>query len=150
MSSYYYDTHVYQSQLTYYLQRIITLLEPISEGFKNKIFNADIDVDTARIKAILKTPITEIQIDTRTKNALRLAGIVFLGDLAAQRRPLVEQLKRIGHTAMVSLDKELNRFGLKWQMNVEQYGYDALRIKRTYPGGVEYENDTLVRYEHTI
>ena len=80
-----------------------------------------IDIEKEKIRRILLTPISEIELSTRAENALKAARIYYLADLVRRDPAELLEVKNFGKKTLEELQMVLEQFGLTFKMDVSQY-----------------------------
>lgn len=79
------------------------------------------DAEIARIRAILKTPIDELELSVRSHNVLRSGNIQTLGDLVRMDISQIMKLKNFGRKSLSELTEIVEEYGLTFGMDVDKY-----------------------------
>lgn len=79
------------------------------------------DAEIARIRAILKTPIDELELSVRSHNVLRSGNIQTLGDLVRMEISQIMKLKNFGRKSLSELTEIVEEYGLTFGMDVDKY-----------------------------
>ncbi len=80
-----------------------------------------VDIEKEKIRRILLTPISEIELSTRAENALKAARIYYLADLVRRDPAELLEMKNFGKKTLEELQMVLEQFGLTFGMDVSQY-----------------------------
>ncbi len=80
-----------------------------------------VDIEKERIRRILLTPVSEIELSTRAENALKSARIYYLADLVRRKPEQLLGVKNFGKKTLEELQTILEQFGLKFGMDVGEY-----------------------------
>ncbi len=91
--------------------------EPQKKGGKD---DGGGDIEKEKIRRILLTPISEIELSTRAENALKAARIYYLADLVRRDPAELLEMKNFGKKTLEELQMVLEQFGLKFGMDVSQ------------------------------
>lgn len=78
-----------------------------------------------KIRRILLTPVSDLDISTRAENALKAANIYFLADLVRHRPEELLGLRNFGEKTLEELETILKQLDLQFGMDVDQYLTDA-------------------------
>ncbi len=79
------------------------------------------DAEIARIRAILKTPIEELELSVRSHNVLRSGNIQTLGDLVRLDISQLMKFKNFGRKSLSELTEIVEEYGLTFGMDVDKY-----------------------------
>jgi len=79
------------------------------------------DEETARIRALLKTRVDELELSVRSSNCLRAANIQTLEDLVRRSESEMLKFRNFGRKSLNELNAILSDLGLSFGMDVERY-----------------------------
>lgn len=91
------------------------LLKMLGQTYKKNNFTEE-DI---KLRKLLQTNVTELDIPVRAMNALRCGEVDTLGDLVCRKRGDVQRFRNFGYKSIKILDELLAKNNLKWNMNVD-------------------------------
>ena len=91
------------------------LLKMLGEAYKKTHFTEE----EIKLRKLLQTPVTEINIPYRVMNVLGCAKIKILGELVSCKREDVIRFRNLGSKSIDILDELLEENNLKWNMRVD-------------------------------
>lgn len=91
------------------------LLKMLGETYKKNNFTEE----EIKLRKLLQTPVTEINIPYRVMNVLGYAKIKILGELVSCKREDVIRFRNLGSKSIDILDELLAENNLKWNMKVD-------------------------------
>ncbi|GAC1651331.1 MAG: DNA-directed RNA polymerase subunit alpha [Gemmatimonadaceae bacterium] len=83
--------------------------------------------DSARLAALLRTPIDDLELSVRSVNSLKNSAIRTLGDLVRQTESQILQVKNFGKKSLQEIADLLEREGLNFGMRYDESG-EGIRI----------------------
>lgn len=82
------------------------------------------DDDTLRIRQLLKTKLTDVELSVRALNCLRGAGVETLGDLVGYTRNELLKFRNFGKKSLSEIEDLFDKLGLTFGMEVGKYKLD--------------------------
>jgi DNA-directed RNA polymerase subunit alpha len=79
------------------------------------------DVEKARIRKILKTPVDELELSVRSHNCLRAANIKTIADLVRRQEAELLKFRNFGRKSLAELSELMEERGLTFGMDVDRY-----------------------------
>ena len=83
----------------------------------------DLDEETLRVRQLLLTPISDLNLTVRAFNCLRAADVNTLMDLVSYERPALLRFRNFGMKSLREIDDMLNSVGLEFGMDVSKYKF---------------------------
>src|SRR6185437_10928860 len=84
--------------------------------------------DGARLGALLRTPIDDLELSVRSVNSLKNSNIRTLGDLVRQTETQILQVKNFGKKSLQEIADLLERENLNFGMRFEEAGDGSIRV----------------------
>jgi DNA-directed RNA polymerase subunit alpha len=84
--------------------------------------------DGARLGALLRTPIDDLELSVRSVNSLKNSNIRTLGDLVRQTESQILQVKNFGKKSLQEIADLLERENLNFGMRFEENGDGSVRV----------------------
>src|SRR5205814_8474660 len=84
--------------------------------------------DGARLGALLRTPIDDLELSVRSVNSLKNSNIRTLGDLVRQTESQILQVKNFGKKSLQEIADLLERENLNFGMRFEDNGDGVVRV----------------------
>jgi DNA-directed RNA polymerase subunit alpha len=84
--------------------------------------------DGARLGALLRTPIDDLELSVRSVNSLKNSNIRTLGDLVRQTESQILQVKNFGKKSLQEIADLLEREKLNFGMRFEENGDSSVRV----------------------
>ena len=82
-----------------------------------------LDEETLRVRQLLLTPISDLNLTVRAFNCLRAADVNTLMDLVSYERPALLRFRNFGMKSLREIDDMLNSVGLEFGMDVSKYKF---------------------------
>jgi DNA-directed RNA polymerase subunit alpha len=111
----------------------------------------EIDEDEERIRAVLDTPVEELELSVRSSNCLRNANIRTIGDLTRKTEEEITKTRNFGKKSLQEIRDKLRARGLdlgmkdysalKKQLKKQLAGETAAASESTAPAGQEGKED---------
>jgi DNA-directed RNA polymerase subunit alpha len=106
-----------------------------------------LDEEEARVRAILDTPVEELELSVRSSNCLRNANIRTIGDLTRRTEDEIAKTRNFGKKSLQEIKDKLQERGLALGMK----DYSALKkMKILETKKAESEAVELVKEEETV
>lgn len=90
----------------------------------------DIDEDEERIRALLDTPVEELELSVRSSNCLKNANIRSIGDLTSRTEDDIAKTRNFGKKSLLEIKEKLKEWNLSLGMTDYSHLKDALRMKK--------------------
>lgn len=90
----------------------------------------DIDEDEERIRALLDTPVEELELSVRSSNCLKNANIRSIGDLTSRTEEDIAKTRNFGKKSLLEIKEKLKEWNLSLGMTDYSHLKDALRMKK--------------------
>lgn len=74
--------------------------------------------ESARMRKLLSTPVSEMNLSPRAANALSCAGICTIGQLVVKTEVEMIKWRNFGKCSLNKIKEELSKFGLSLGMNI--------------------------------
>ncbi|WP_185860510.1 DNA-directed RNA polymerase subunit alpha [Blattabacterium cuenoti] len=97
---------------------------------KQKEINKDkkYDEEFVRMRTLLKSKLSDMDLSVRTKNCLKLASIITIADLVSCRRNNMLKMRNFGKKSLDELESKMKEKGLCFGMNIEKF---QLKLKES-------------------
>ncbi|WP_341655371.1 DNA-directed RNA polymerase subunit alpha [Blattabacterium cuenoti] len=103
--------------------------EKIGEKKQEKINeNKKYDEDFVRMRTLLKSKLSDMDLSVRTKNCLKSASIMTIEDLVSCSRSNILKMRNFGKKSLDELESKMKEKGLYFGMKIEEY---QLKLKET-------------------
>ncbi len=99
--------------------------------------NDEVDEEEERIKAILETPVEELELTVRSSNCLKNAGIKTIGDLAKKTEDEIAKTRNFGKKSLSEIKDKLK----EWGMTLGMTDFSVLKTSIKVPENKEVENE---------
>lgn len=99
--------------------------------------NDEVDEEEERIKAILETPVEELELTVRSSNCLKNAGIKTIGDLAKKTEDEIAKTRNFGKKSLSEIKDKLK----EWGMTLGMTDFSVLKTSIKVPENKEVENN---------
>lgn len=86
--------------------------------------NDDFDEEYMRMRQLLKTKLTDLELSVRALNCLKAADVETLGQLAGYHRHDLLKFRNFGKKSLTELDEKLESLNLSFGMDVAKYKLD--------------------------
>ncbi|MDR1591364.1 MAG: DNA-directed RNA polymerase subunit alpha [Prevotellaceae bacterium] len=93
----------------------------ISQEIDDRHIDDDFDEDSLRMRQMLKTKLTDLDLSVRALNCLKAADLETLGDLCRITRAELLKFRNFGKKSLTELDETLDRLNLSFGMNLSKY-----------------------------
>jgi DNA-directed RNA polymerase subunit alpha len=93
---------------------------PTEEEFSEEEYKQQ-DDEFESMRKLLQTKIEDLDLSVRSHNCLRLAEIDTLGDLVSRREDELLNYKNFGKKSLTELKEQLEKFNLKFGMDITKY-----------------------------
>jgi len=93
---------------------------PTEEEFSEEEYKQQ-DDEFENMRKLLQTRIEDLDLSVRSHNCLRLAEIESLADLVSRKEDELLTYKNFGKKSLMELKEQLDKFGLKFGMDVTKY-----------------------------
>ncbi|MCS6980731.1 MAG: DNA-directed RNA polymerase subunit alpha [Flavobacteriales bacterium] len=94
------------------------LIEQEEESSKDE---EDVDEETLRMRQLLSTPLSELDLSARALNCLKAADVETLGDLVSYQKNDLLKFRNFGQKSLTELTELLKEKGLTFGMDVSKY-----------------------------
>ncbi|WP_185849018.1 DNA-directed RNA polymerase subunit alpha [Blattabacterium cuenoti] len=84
---------------------------------ENKKYNEEF----IRMRTLLKSKLSDMDLSVRTKNCLKLASIITIEDLVSCTRNTMLKMRNFGKKSLDELENKMKEKGLYFGMNIEEY-----------------------------
>ena len=85
----------------------------------------EIDEEEARIRAILDTPVEELELSVRSSNCLRNANIKTIGDLTRRTEDEIAKTRNFGKKSLQEIKEKLD----EWELSLGMKDYSHLKLQ---------------------
>lgn len=99
--------------------------------------NDEVDEEEERIKAILETPVEELELTVRSSNCLKNAGIKTIGDLAKKTEDEIAKTRNFGKKSLSEIKDKLK----EWGMSLGMTDFSVLKTSIKVPENKEVDNE---------
>jgi DNA-directed RNA polymerase subunit alpha len=86
----------------------------------------DVDEEEERVRAILDTPVEELELSVRSSNCLKNANIKTIGDLTRRSEEDIAKTRNFGKKSLLEIKEKLK----EWNLSLGMTDYSALRTAR--------------------
>ncbi len=86
----------------------------------------DIDEEEERVRAILDTPVEELELSVRSSNCLKNANIKTIGDLTRRTEEDIAKTRNFGKKSLLEIKEKLK----EWNLGLGMTDYSALKTAR--------------------
>jgi DNA-directed RNA polymerase subunit alpha len=117
-----YDAALAQTHFQYFAEFGSHSSAPISQN------GEPVSGDGARLGALLRTPIDDLELSVRSVNSLKNSNIRTLGDLVRQTESQILQVKNFGKKSLQEIADLLERENLNFGMRFEETGDGSVRV----------------------
>lgn len=97
----------------------------------------DIDEDNERIRALLDTPVDELELSVRSSNCLKNANIKTIGDLTSKTEDEIAKTRNFGKKSLQEIKEKLK----EWNLGLGMTDYSALKSAAEIPVKKEETSD---------
>lgn len=91
------------------------------ESFEEEQKPSDVDDDNIRIKQLLNTKLTEINLSVRALNCIKTANIKTLGELVTFNKEDLLKFRNFGRKSLSEIEELITSLGLTFKMDVKKY-----------------------------
>ncbi|MBN2049477.1 MAG: DNA-directed RNA polymerase subunit alpha [Spirochaetales bacterium] len=98
----------------------------------------DIDEEEERIRAILDTPVEELELSVRSSNCLKNANIRSIGDLTRRTEEEIAKTRNFGKKSLLEIKEKLN----EWNLSLGMTDYSALKTSRKLQPKKDEDDET--------
>jgi DNA-directed RNA polymerase subunit alpha len=81
----------------------------------------EFDEDSLRMRQLLKTKLSDLELSVRALNCLKTADVETLGELVSHTRADLLRFRNFGKKSLVELDEKLAQLNLSFGMDISQY-----------------------------
>ena len=96
-----------------------------------------VDEEEERIKAILDTPVEELELSVRSSNCLKNANIRTVGDLTRKTEDEIAKTRNFGKKSLTEIKEKLK----EWNLSLGMTDYSVLKTSRKLQDRTEEENE---------
>lgn len=86
----------------------------------------DVDEEEERVRAILDTPVEELELSVRSSNCLKNANIKTIGDLTRRTEEDIAKTRNFGKKSLLEIKEKLK----EWNLSLGMTDYSALKTAR--------------------
>ena len=97
----------------------------------------ELDEEEERVRAILDTPVEELELSVRSSNCLKNANIKTIGDLTRRTEEDIAKTKNFGKKSLQEIKEKL----LEWGLNLGMTDYSSLKASAKLQPNNEEETD---------
>jgi DNA-directed RNA polymerase subunit alpha len=97
----------------------------------------DIDEEEERIRAILDTPVDELELSVRSSNCLKNANIKSIGDLTRRTEEDIAKTRNFGKKSLQEIKEKLS----EWNLTLGMTDYSQISTSRKFQAKKEEENE---------
>lgn len=101
------------------------------------ISDSDIDEDEERVRAILDTPVEELELSVRSSNCLKNANIRTIGDLTKKTEEEIAKTRNFGKKSLLEIKEKLS----EWNLGLGMTDYSSLKTARKLQSSKEEEDE---------
>ena len=83
----------------------------------------DVDVEEERVRAVLETPVEELELSVRSSNCLKNANIKTIGDLTRRTEEDIAKTRNFGKKSLLEIKEKL----LEWNLSLGMTDYSVLK-----------------------
>ena len=98
----------------------------------------ELDEEEERVKAVLDTPVEELELSVRSSNCLKNASIKTIGDLTRRTEEDIAKTRNFGKKSLQEIKEKLNEWGLGFGMS----DYSALKTSKKLQQQQEKEEES--------
>ena len=80
-----------------------------------------VDAEVLKMRKILKTPVSELELSVRSTNCLKAAGIKTIGDLVQKTEQEMLKYRNFGRKSLAEISEALAKYNLTFGMDVRKY-----------------------------
>lgn len=84
---------------------------------EEEIIEPDINTEEQELKALLETPVDELELSVRASNCLRTANIRTIAELVSSTEDEVSKIRHFGKKSLIEIKEKLMKFKLSFGMN---------------------------------
>ncbi len=95
------------------------------------------DEDEERVRALLDTPVEELELSVRSSNCLKNANIRTIGDLTRKTEEEIAKTRNFGKKSLLEIKEKLN----EWNLSLGMTDYSNLKITRKLESAKEEEDE---------
>ncbi len=99
--------------------------------------NDEVDEEEERIKAVLDTPVEELELTVRSSNCLKNAGIKTIGDLAKKTEDEIAKTRNFGKKSLSEIKDKLK----EWNLTLGMTDFSVLKTSIKVPEKKEVDNE---------
>jgi len=96
-----------------------------------------VDEEEERIKAILDTPVEELELSVRSSNCLKNANIRTVGDLTRKTEDEIAKTRNFGKKSLTEIKEKLK----EWNLSLGMTDYSVLKTSRKLQDRTEEDNE---------
>jgi DNA-directed RNA polymerase subunit alpha len=89
----------------------------------NVVGDDDVDEEEERVRALLETPVEELELSVRSSNCLKNANIRSIGDLTARTEEDIAKTRNFGKKSLQEIKEKLS----EWNLSIGMTDYSQLR-----------------------
>ncbi len=97
-----------------------------------------IDEEEERIRALLETPVEELELSVRSSNCLKNANIKTIGDLTRKTEDEIAKTRNFGKKSLLEIKEKLK----EWNLSLGMADYSVLKTSKKLQTKKEEENET--------
>ncbi|MCL2098228.1 MAG: DNA-directed RNA polymerase subunit alpha [Bacteroidales bacterium] len=98
--------------------------DKISFDVPEETINEEFDEETLRMRQLLKTRLSDMELSVRALNCLKTAEVEILGELVRFQRSDLLKFRNFGRKSLTELDALLDRLKLNFGMDITKYKLD--------------------------
>ncbi|MFP4378245.1 MAG: DNA-directed RNA polymerase subunit alpha [Spirochaetales bacterium] len=96
----------------------------------NVVGDDDVDEEEERVRALLETPVEELELSVRSSNCLKNANIRSIGDLTARTEEDIAKTRNFGKKSLQEIKEKLSEWNLSLGMTDYSQLRQAVRLKK--------------------
>lgn len=96
-----------------------------------------VDEEEERIRALLDTPVEELELSVRSSNCLKNANIKTIGDLTRRTEDEIAKTRNFGKKSLLEIKEKLK----EWNLSLGMTDYSALKTSKKLQAKKEEENE---------
>lgn len=97
----------------------------------------DVDEDNERVRALLETPVDELELSVRSSNCLKNANIKTIGDLTSKTEDEIAKTRNFGKKSLQEIKEKLK----EWNLSLGMTDYSSLKGAVRFPDKKEELDD---------
>lgn len=105
---------------------------------EDEVDHEELDVEDERLRALLDTPVEELELSVRSSNCLRNENIRTIGDLTRKTEEEIAKTRNFGRKSLDEIKKRLEERDL--HLGMSDYDYSAVRQRLANGNALDFEH----------